>query len=77
VRDLRGAACGQLLLCRLAGVDACHAGVFCPGYIGKSGRRVVSTFIATAFAQDSAKAANRQWRKVADQLRPNLQSLLP
>jgi putative transposase len=36
----------------------------------KSGRRVVSAFIATAFAQDDAGAARSQWRKVADQLRP-------
>ena len=36
----------------------------------KSGRRVVSAFIATAFAQDDAEAARGQWRKVADQLRP-------
>jgi transposase-like protein len=39
-------------------------------HAGKSGRRVVSTFIATAFAQDDAEAAKTQWRKVADQLRP-------
>jgi transposase-like protein len=37
----------------------------------KSGRRVVSAFIATAFAQDDAEAARTQWRKVADQLRQN------
>ncbi|MGY4426294.1 hypothetical protein ACVWY2_008743 [Bradyrhizobium sp. JR6.1] len=39
-------------------------------HAGKSGRRVVSAFIATAFAQDDAEAARAQWRKVADQLRP-------
>src|SRR5512134_858531 len=39
-------------------------------HAGKSGRRVVSAFIATAFAQDDADAAKAQWRKVADQLRP-------
>jgi transposase-like protein len=44
-------------------------------YAGKSGRRVVSAFIATAFAQDDAKAASTQWRKVADQLRPTLPKL--
>jgi putative transposase len=44
-------------------------------HAGKSGRRVVSAFIATAFAQDDAKAASQQWRKVADQLRPNLPKL--
>ena len=38
-------------------------------HAGKSGRRVVSAFIATAFAQDDAEAARLQWRKVADQLR--------
>jgi len=41
----------------------------------KSGRRVVSAFIATAFAQDDAEAARMQWRKVADQLRPKLPKL--
>jgi putative transposase len=44
-------------------------------YAGKSGRRVVSAFIATAFAQDDAEAATAQWRKVADQLRPKLPKL--
>jgi transposase-like protein len=32
-------------------------------HAGKSGRRVVSAFIATAFAQDDADAATAQWRK--------------
>jgi len=41
----------------------------------KSGRRVVSAFIATAFAQDDAAAARGQWRKVADQLRPKTPKL--
>ena len=40
-------------------------------HAGKSGRRVVSAFIATAFAQETAEAAKAQWRKVADQLRPD------
>ena len=44
-------------------------------YAGKSGRRVVSAFIATAFAQDDAEAARLQWRKVADQLRPSIPKL--
>ena len=35
-------------------------------HAGKSGRRVVSAFIATAFAQDDADAARTQWRQVAD-----------
>ena len=44
-------------------------------HAGKSGRRVVSAFIATAFAQDDAEAAKIQWRKVADQLRPKVPKL--
>jgi len=41
-------------------------------YAGKSGRRIVSACIATAFAQDDADAATAQWRKVAGQFRPKL-----
>ena len=41
-------------------------------HAGKSGRRVVSAFVATAFAQEDATAAKEQWRRVADQLRPKL-----
>jgi transposase-like protein len=44
-------------------------------HAGKSGRRVVSAFIGTAFAQDDAEAARLQWRRVADQLRPKLPKL--
>ena len=44
-------------------------------YAGKNGRRVVAAFIATAFAQNDAKAAKSQWRKVADQLRPTIPKL--
>jgi putative transposase len=44
-------------------------------YAGKSGRRIVSAFIATAFAQDDADAATAQWRKVAGQFRPKLLNL--
>jgi putative transposase len=44
-------------------------------HAGKSGRRVVSAFIATAFAQDDAAAAGKQWRAVADQLRTKLPKL--
>jgi cytochrome c-type biogenesis protein CcmH/NrfG len=36
---------------------------------------VVSAFIATAFAQDDAKQAIAQWRRVADQLRPKVPKL--
>jgi putative transposase len=44
-------------------------------HAGKSGRRVVSAFIATAFAQEDAGAAKAQWRQVADQVRPKLPKL--
>src|ERR1700710_1479831 len=44
-------------------------------HAGRSGRRVVSAFIATAFAQDDAEQAKAQWRRVADQLRPKLPKL--
>jgi putative transposase len=44
-------------------------------HAGKSSRRVVSAFMATAFAQDSVDAAKAQWRRVADQLRPKLAKL--
>jgi putative transposase len=44
-------------------------------HAGRSGRRVVSAFIATAFAQDDAEAARVQWRRVADQLRPKVPRL--
>ncbi len=44
-------------------------------HAGRQGRRVVSAFIATAFAQDDAEAARQQWRRVADQLRPKVPKL--
>jgi putative transposase len=44
-------------------------------HANKNGRRVVSAFIATAFAQGSAEAAGKQWRNVADQLRAKLPKL--
>ncbi len=44
-------------------------------HAGRSGRRVVSAFIATAFTQDDAELAKAQWRRVADQLRPKLPKL--
>jgi transposase-like protein len=44
-------------------------------HAGKSGRRVVSAFVATAFAQDTPETARTQWRQVADQLRPKLAKL--
>jgi len=44
-------------------------------HAGRSGRRVVSAFIATAFAQNDAEAARTQWRRVADQLKPKVPKL--
>jgi putative transposase len=44
-------------------------------HAGKSGRRVVSAFIATAFARDDAEAATAQWCRVAGQLQPKLPKL--
>lgn len=44
-------------------------------HAGKSGRRVVSAFIATAFAQDTPEAASARWRNVADQIRPKVPRL--
>jgi putative transposase len=44
-------------------------------HAGRSGRRVVSAFIATAFAQNDAEAAKTQWRRVADQIRPKVPRL--
>jgi len=44
-------------------------------HAGKQGRRVVSAFIGTAFAQDDADAARTQWRQVADQIRPRVPKL--
>jgi len=44
-------------------------------HAGKSGRRVVSAFIATAYAQETPETAKGQWRKVADQLRPSVPKL--
>ena len=44
-------------------------------YAGKTQRRVVSAWVGTAFAQDDAEAARKQWRQVADQLRPRVSKL--
>ena len=44
-------------------------------HAGKSGRRVVSAFIGTAFAQDTPEAASSQWRNVADQIRTKVPKL--
>jgi putative transposase len=44
-------------------------------HAGKSGRRVVSAFMATAFAQETPETASAQWRSVADQIRPKVPKL--
>jgi putative transposase len=44
-------------------------------HASKNGRRVVSAFVATAFAQHTPAAASKQWRHVADQLRSSLPKL--
>ena len=44
-------------------------------HAGKQGRRVVSAFIATAFAQNDTARARAQWRQVADQRRPRVPKL--
>ncbi|MGH3613688.1 MAG: IS256 family transposase [Pseudonocardia sp.] len=41
----------------------------------RSGRRMITAFMATAFAQEEAEPAKAQWRRVADQLRPRLPRL--
>jgi transposase-like protein len=42
---------------------------------GKNQRRIVSAWVGTAFAQNDAHAARKQWREVADQLRPRVARL--
>jgi len=44
-------------------------------YAGKTQRRIVSAWIGTAFAQDDAAAAKKQWREVADQARARVPKL--
>ena len=44
-------------------------------YAGKTQKRVVSAWVGTAFAQDDAASAHKQWRNVADQMRPRLPKL--
>jgi putative transposase len=44
-------------------------------YAGKTQRRIVSAWVGTAFAQDDAAAARKQWRDVADQVRPRVPRL--
>jgi putative transposase len=44
-------------------------------HAGRQGRRVVAAFIGTAFVQDDAEVASKQWRQVVDQLRPKVPKL--
>ena len=44
-------------------------------HAGKTQRRIVSAWVGTAFAQDDAANARKQWRQVADQLRPRVSKL--
>lgn len=44
-------------------------------HAGKTQRRTVSAWIGTAFTQDDAQAARKQWRQVADQARPRISKL--
>ena len=44
-------------------------------HANKTQRRMVSAAIATAFAQETAKAAHEQWRVVADQFRATMPKL--
>ena len=44
-------------------------------HAGKGHRRIVSAWIGTAFAEADADAARKQWRDVADQLRPRVPKL--
>jgi transposase-like protein len=44
-------------------------------YAGKTQRRIVSAWVGTAFAQNDAATATKQWRHVADELRPRVAKL--
>ena len=44
-------------------------------HAGKSQRRIISAWIGTAYAEADAEGAKRQWRTVADQLRPKVPKL--
>ncbi|MFC4170404.1 IS256 family transposase [Teichococcus aestuarii] len=44
-------------------------------HAGKAQRRIVSAWIGTAYAEPDAEGARRQWRAVADQLRPKVPKL--
>ena len=61
----------------LSNEDVQELGEFCKAAHGlaEPRRRVVSAFVATAFAQEDADSAKVQWRQVADQLRPKVPKL--
>lgn len=44
-------------------------------HANRQGRRIAAAFVATVFAQENHAAAKAQWRKIADQMRPNLAKL--
>ena len=44
-------------------------------YVPKGQREMVAAAIRTAFVQEDVKAASRQWRQVADSLRPRFEKL--
>jgi transposase-like protein len=44
-------------------------------HAGKAQRHIVSAWIGTAYAEADAEGAKRQWRTVADQLRPKVPKL--
>ena len=44
-------------------------------HAGRAQRRIVSAWIGTAFAEADQAAAQKQWRAVADQLRPRVSKL--
>ena len=44
-------------------------------YAGKTQRRIVSAWVGTAFAQNDAASARKQWREVADQVRSRVPKL--
>jgi len=44
-------------------------------HAGKTQRRIVSALVGTAFAQNDATTARKQWRHVADELRPRVSKL--
>ncbi len=44
-------------------------------HAGKTQRRIVSAWVGTAFAQNDAASARKQWRYVADELRPRVPRL--